>query len=311
MLLGNPYSGGGRLQEATPTVTRVLRAHGVAHELRQAATLSALIDEASRAADAGFGAVVAFGGDGTVNGVVNGLLRAGARIPMGILPAGTANEFVRGLPIPRSLTKAARVLADGIPVAIDAARINDRYFMNIFGIGLDARVAAGASRLRSKLSMRGRAVYYLAGLLELVRDREPIDVEIVTENDSFRGPVLLAAAVNGRMYGERCPSLPAPSLRDGLIDLYVIQNMHRMRSLNAALKLARRSPIPEIMIQRCRHVHITTSQDVEIHVDGNPMAGVREMTITAIPRGVPILMPPDAVGWRPAPVSPEVATASS
>jgi diacylglycerol kinase family enzyme len=209
------------------------------------------------------------------------------------------------------LTKAAAVLAEGVPVPVDAARVNERYFTNIFGIGLDARVAAGASRLRSKLSMRGRAVYYLAGLLEIVRDREPIDAEIVTEHDVFRGPVLLVAAVNGRMYGERCPSLPAPSLRDGLIDLYVIQQMRRMRSLNAALKLARRRPIPEIMIQRCRQVRIVADRDVETHVDGNPMERLRDMTVSAVPRGLEILLPSDAVGWRAAPRVPEAASARS
>ncbi|MDR5696200.1 MAG: YegS/Rv2252/BmrU family lipid kinase, partial [Armatimonadota bacterium] len=251
--------------------------------------------------------VVAVGGDGTVNAVVNGVMRAGARIPVGIIPAGTANEFVRSLPIPRGVQKAAQVLTTGVPAAIDVAEVNGRYFANVLGIGLDARVAAGASRLRDRLSMRGRAVYYLASLLELVSSREPVRVEVVTESDAFSGSVLAIVAVNGRMYGERVPSLPAPGLRDGLLDLYIVRETHRMRSINVTWKVIRRTPVPEVLMQRCGRVTVEADRSIDAHVDGNPLGRARRLEARVVPRGIRVLLPPDALPWRPVPRPVEAA----
>ncbi len=300
LLVANPYAGGGRMAEALPVVERVLRSRGVPYEVREAAGFEALAEAAEAGSRAGFAAVVAVGGDGTVNAVVNGVLRAGGRSAVGIVPAGTANEFVRGLPIPRSLQRATQVLVHAEPVAFDVAEANGRYFANVFGIGFDARVAVGANRLRDRRLLRGRAVYFLASLLELVSGREPLEVEVTTESERFSGRVLLVAVVNGRMYGERVPALPTPSLRDGLLDLYIIQEMRRMRSLNAALKMIRRSPIPEIVIQRCQQVTVEADRAVETHVDGNPMEATRRIHVRVVPRGLRILLPPDALPWKPA-----------
>ncbi len=300
LLVANPYAGGGRIAEALPVVERVLRGRGVSYQIREAAGYEALVQAAEEASRGGFPAVVAVGGDGTVNAVVNGVLRAGGRSAVGIIPAGTANEFVRGLPIPRSVQRATQALVQAQPAAFDVAEANGRYFANVFGIGFDARVAVGANRLRDRRILRGRAVYFLASLLELVSGREPLQVEVTTESERFCGRVLLVAAVNGRMYGERVPSLPTPSLRDGLLDLYIIQEMRRMRSLNAALKMIRRSPIPEIVIQRCREVTVEADRAVEIHVDGNPMQATRRIHARALPRALRILLPPEALPWQPA-----------
>jgi YegS/Rv2252/BmrU family lipid kinase len=300
LVVANPYAGGGRIAEVLPVVERVLRGRGVSFVAREARGYEALAEAAEEASRAGFPAVVAVGGDGTVNAVVNGVLRAGGRSAVGIIPAGTANEFVRGLPIPRSVHRATQALVHAQPAAFDVAEANGRYFANVFGIGFDARVAVGANRLRDRRILRGRAVYFLASLLELVSGREPLEVEVTTESERFCGRVLLVAVVNGRMYGERVPSLPTPSLRDGLLDLYIIQEMRRMRSLNAALKMIRRSPIPEIVIQRCRQVTVEADRAVEIHVDGNPMEATRRIHARVLPRALHILLPPEALPWKPA-----------
>jgi len=300
LVVANPYAGGGRIAEVLPVVERVLRGRGVSYVVREARGYEALAEAAEEGSRGGFPAVVAVGGDGTVNAVVNGVLRAGGHSAVGIIPAGTANEFVRGLPIPRSVQRATQVLVHAQPAAFDVAEANGRYFANVFGIGFDARVAVGANRLRDRRILRGRAVYFLASLLELVSGREPLEVEVTTESERFCGRVLLVAAVNGRMYGERVPSLPTPSLRDGLLDLYIIQEMRRMRSLNAALKMIRRSPIPEIVIQRCRQVTVEADRAVEIHVDGNPMEATRRIHARVLPRALRILLPSEALPWQPA-----------
>lgn len=315
LLVVNPYAGGGRIADALPLVTRALRSRGVAYEVQQAAGFHALVETAERGSRAGFPAVVAVGGDGTVNAVVNGVMRAGGRSALGIIPAGTANEFVRGLPIPRSLQRATQALIHAEPAPFDVAEANGRFFANVFGIGFDARVAVGANRLRDRRILRGRAVYFLASLLELVAGREPLEVEVTTESERFTGRVLLVAVVNGRMYGERVAALPTPSLRDGLLDLYIIQEMRRMRSLNAALKMLRRSPIPEIVIQRCRRVTVDADRPVETHVDGNPMEAARRIQARVLPRALRILLPPDSLPWKAAEdacqLAPEVAPAIS
>jgi len=131
LLIANPYAG--RISDLLPVILRVLRTQRIAYDVRHAARFEELSALAAAAAQEGFRAVVAVGGDGTVNGVANGIMQAGGRLPLGIIPAGTANEFARALPIPRSVVRAVATLAEGVAGAVDIAQVNDRYFLNLFG----------------------------------------------------------------------------------------------------------------------------------------------------------------------------------
>src|SRR5207245_848658 len=112
---------------------------------------------AASAAGEGFERIAAVGGDGTISDVGAGLAGTGAAL--GIIPAGTGNDFCRSLGIPRAPAAAARLLLSGTPRPIDLWRANDHTFLNTAGIGLDAEVAYQANRGGG---LRGMLAYLLA-----------------------------------------------------------------------------------------------------------------------------------------------------
>jgi diacylglycerol kinase (ATP) len=104
-------------------------------------------DRAAQAAEEGR-AVVIVGGDGSIHEVANGILSTGKRIPLGIIPAGSGNDYAwHALKLPQNPAAAIERAFHGRLVEMDAGRVNKRFFVNAFGVGLDANIAAEANRL--------------------------------------------------------------------------------------------------------------------------------------------------------------------
>jgi len=166
------------------------------------------------AADRAHDLIVAAGGDGTINEVVNGL----AGRPLGILPFGTVNVFAKELGIPARLAAAWRVLETGRTRTVDLGCAEfggqTRHFVQLAGVGFDARaVRATTWALKTKL---GPLSYVVAGLKLLRQPHAPVEV----------APGIAGAAVlvgNGRYYGGKVRMFPRARLDDGLLDVCVFE----------------------------------------------------------------------------------------
>ncbi len=136
-IIYNPTSGREALKRDLVDILNILE--GAGYETSAYATTpeeNSAQNEAKRAAQAGFDLIVAAGGDGTINEVVNGIAGLKKRPKLGIIPAGTTNDYARALRIPReSPVEAAKVIAAGKSVKIDIGQANEKYFVNIAGVG--------------------------------------------------------------------------------------------------------------------------------------------------------------------------------
>src|SRR5699024_7213658 len=124
---------------------------------------------ASTAVERGFDLIVAVGGDGTINEVINGIAGHEHRPKLGIIPAGTTNDFAKALNIPRDTKKALKIITNNHSKKLDIGKVNDQYFMNIAGGGELTEVSY---EVPSKLkTMIGQLEYYFRGieLLQLCR----------------------------------------------------------------------------------------------------------------------------------------------
>jgi len=119
--------------------------------------------------EAGFTHVIAMGGDGTINEVVNGIVKSGTLYPLGVIPAGSGNDFARVTGIPIDPMEAIELLVSGEERVIDLGYIvDDRYFVNGVGIGIDAQVARDVLGMNH---LRGTAAYLYAAVKEVIRSR--------------------------------------------------------------------------------------------------------------------------------------------
>lgn len=166
--------------------------------------------------------VVVAGGDGTLNYVVNALMRHSLSIPIGILPAGTANDFAGALGMSNNLQKAARQIAYGVvePIdcgvveSIDRADKHEIYFVNIFSFGIFTTTSQHTPEELKHLM--GRAAYMIEALKELKKVRG-IPLTITADGDAFYYPTLMGLVLNGETAG-RVPLARRSSLRDGVFD---------------------------------------------------------------------------------------------
>jgi diacylglycerol kinase (ATP) len=294
LIVANLRSGGGRGRDILPLVTRALRRAGREYDLIVAptgeATAPLLTDFLARHA-AGFDHVAVIGGDGTLNGAVNGILASGIDMPLGIIPSGTGNEIVRSLGIPKDPEKAAQIILRGQVCPVDVGRVNNRYFLHIFGLGYDVQVVKMVNTLRSRYRLaRNRSVYYLATLLLLSSGFDPFPVQVQAGERVFRGSAIMIVAANGRMYGERLLALPAPSLSDGLLDVYLLQEL-KTRSFRKAARLLRRLPVPELSVQRCSSLRIWVDKRREAQVDGSLLGPSQMFDLSLLPRRISVMHP--------------------
>ena len=189
---------------------------------------------AREAVESGADTVVAVGGDGTVNEVLNGLARTD--VGLGIIPAGTANDFARQVGIPDDSGQAMDIILKRKPVHIDTAAMNGRRFLNVSSAGVGAEATA-ETPADAKASL-GPVAYFITGLRKLA-GLEPKRARFEGPGFQLDGEFLLFAVGNARATGGGTLVTPRASVRDGLLDLCIVEAMPRGDFAKLVLRVKR------------------------------------------------------------------------
>jgi diacylglycerol kinase (ATP) len=250
---------------------------------------------AQEAAGDGAEAVVAIGGDGTVNEVVNGLLRVPeARRPaFGVVPDGTGNDygFLLGLR-PGDLDGAARVIASGATKVLDAGEVNGRFFANSVGLGFDGAVAEIAAKVRY---LKGFPAY-LWSVFAVLRTWENFELTCTCDGRTISGRAFLAAVANGPRSGGGFLLAPGAKPDDGVLDVCRLGDLGKLEALRHLPKALDGSHVglPWATILRAREVVLASDRPLTAHVDGNLATGVAHpdpLRIRILPRALRVLAP--------------------
>ena len=219
----------------------------------------------ARAADRGTDAVIACGGDGTLNEVVNGL--DGREIPLGVIPLGTANDFARQTGIPEDADHAMDVILRRSPVRIDTASMNGRRFLNVStgGVGAEATAETPAD---FKASL-GPLAYAITAVRKLAGN----DVRHATfTSATFDLDVdFMAFAVgSARVTGGGTMMTPDASVTDGLLDLCVIEAMSRrdFAMVSLRVKTGEHVGLPGVHYAQLPWLKVTGTELLSVNLDG-------------------------------------------
>jgi diacylglycerol kinase (ATP) len=220
-LIYNPSSGREIVRRRLPDILDLLEAAGYETSCYATRGEYDATEEAERAVARGFDVIIAAGGDGTINEVVNGMAEKPARPALGIIPCGTSNDFARAIGVPKSINRACRIVAEGRRKRVDVGRINNRYFINIAGGGTLTQLTY---EVPSKLkTLIGQLAYYMKGLEKLpflhpshmrleTRDGVVVDEEI-----------MLFLIANSHTVGGFDRLAPGADLSDGKLDCIVVK----------------------------------------------------------------------------------------
>lgn len=205
---------------------------------------------ATEAIARGFTTIVCVGGDGTTANVANAILHSGADTRLGVIPAGTGNDFAKILGTSgESLGMVARRSVDPASARVDAGRVEDNFFLNSCGFGFDVAVLQGLGDVRW---LKGNAVYLYTALTQLLSFRGlhvTVESTALTRKRSLHMMVLIA---NGPYFGGGLPIAPTASITDGELDAVAVHDVRAIRRLRllAAVALGRHAAHPAVHIER-------------------------------------------------------------
>lgn len=221
-IIYNPTSGREALKRDLVDILNILE--GAGYETSAYATTpeeNSAQNEAKRAAQAGFDLIVAAGGDGTINEVVNGIAGLKKRPKLGIIPAGTTNDYARALRIPReSPVEAAKVIAAGKSVKIDIGQANEKYFVNIAGGGLLTELTYSVpSQLKSLFGY----LAYLAKGAEMLPRMKAVNMHLEYDEGVYEGKASMFLVALTNSIGGFEQIVPDASLDDGKFTMIVVK----------------------------------------------------------------------------------------
>ena len=241
----------------------------------------------ARAEAANYDLIVAAGGDGTINEVANGLVHTNTTL--GALPIGTGNVWVRELRQSLDPQLAARQLAQGSIHQIDLGLANDRYFLLMAGIGLDAAIT---QEVRSADKKRlGRLAYIVKSLPLLWRLRGTRS-RISIDGTPLKGNALFVLISNSRLYGGVLNIAYRATVTDGLLDVCVMLGDTALAAPQLLLGILLRGygTIPGLEYFQAERVEIACSRPLPVQVDGDAI-GTTPMTFSIAPRALRVLLP--------------------
>lgn len=304
-LIVNPIAGRGAGQRSLPLLRRLLAQHGLSYDLQLTERPWHAAELARQAAREGIPAVVAVGGDGTSNEVLNGLMLArqeqgeNRSAPMlGILGVGRGNDFAYGMGFPSGLEAGVAGLQNCQPRRVDIGWVaggdypQGRYFGNGVGIGFDAVVGFVAARMTR---LRGFLNYMLAALKTIYVYYRAPKVRIETDQAAFELSALMVSIMNGRRMGGGFYMAPHAQVDDGWLDFCIAEQVSKGRILSLIPHFMRgdQASQPSIQTGRTHTITVTALEgSLPAHADGETLCTQGEsLTARLIPGAIEILSP--------------------
>ena len=229
-------------------------------------------------------AVVAVGGDGTVAEVAEGLLGTGC--PLGIVPAGTGNDYRRSLDIPDDTINALDVILQDRRRKVDTVNINGRTFLNIVTVGFDVEVVKRAAKYKAF----GEASYTLAAI-DRAFFAKPNRAQVMIDGEGGEREFLLFAAGCGAYYGGGMNPLPGADPYDGLLDVCLIDKVSTFKilSLLPKYKIGAHSELKMSHFSRAKHIKIISEKPLSVNADGDVLPPITELEYQIEPGNLTVL----------------------
>ena len=301
-IIVNPTSGRGAGEGAASIIDQMLSDHGLEFDMVRTQRPWQAAELAQQAVTDGYDVVVAAGGDGTANEVLNGLMWAkmagSGSAAMGILSVGRGNDFAFGMGVPDDLAAGCQALAQNHRRTVDVGRVvggqypEGRYFGNGVGIGFDAVVGFVALEMKR---LSGFPSYIVAALKTIFLYYKAPLVRIEYDDQTFTMPALMVSIMNGRRMGGGFLMAPEGEVDDGLLDLCIAKQVSRARifTLIPRFMAGTQATQKPIRTGRTQRIVVTAVEGIlPAHADGETLCTEGEQLIVELlPSQIDILCP--------------------
>ncbi len=243
-----------------------------------------------------FDLVIAVGGDGTLNEVVNGVIASTSEVPIAIIPAGTVNDFSNFLGIPKEINSFCQMIRDYNIINVDAGKAGDKYFINVAAAGLLTDIAYKVS-VDAKTVM-GKLAYYAQGVIDFPQQIfKSIDIVVDSEEQKFeQKDALMFIVTNTPSVGGFKKLAPKAKIDDSKLDVFIIHRPELGKALTLFVQLLKGEHINNTDVTYFQteklNINCKNINNFCVDIDGEQGCNL-PVTIEAVPKAVKFLVPKD------------------
>jgi diacylglycerol kinase (ATP) len=231
-------------------------------------------------------AVVAVGGDGTVNLV--GTMLIGRNLPMGIIPLGSGNGLSKDLKIPQDFDQALQVISQFKIRAIDTLKINNIPSLHLSDVGFNALIV----KRFSEGDRRGPGAYAWNLMKEYV-GYQPKEYKIVTDKETYQGKAFMVTIANANMFGSNATINPDGEVDDGIFEICILTEFPKTAGINILYQMYR-SDINQSLysnIFKCKYATIYNVEKELVQIDGEPVEPEEKLAVRILPHSLKVILP--------------------
>lgn len=284
----NPIAGAGRSAKSFARVQALLEQQGQDFGFAVTEYPGHAVELTKAALTAGERRIVAVGGDGTVNEVASALW--GSEAVMGILPFGTGNDLGRTLGLPTQPEEALKVALMGRVLPMDAGLANERFFLNVAGLGFDVDVLIRTEKFKKRLN---GMLPYLLGVIQAIFNLRVFHLRMRTGKSvqEMDGSVLVIG--NGQYFGGGMMPTPKADLFDGKFDICVVKDMPKRRYIPVLAHVVKGThlDLPEVLYFQAEEITVEAPLGQPLELDGE-LCGSTPVTFRLLPGAIPMLVRP-------------------
>lgn len=231
--------------------------------------------------------VVAVGGDGTVNEVASALVHSETRLA--VVPYGSGNGFAMHLGLGRNPQKALSFLNDTKELLIDSCTVNEHFYVNLAGVGFDARVAYELNNSKT----RGFQAYFKNSFQQGIKYKNQEYQIQYDDEEKVEGKFLSVTVANASMFGYNFTIAPNADLSDGVLDVVHIKDAPKYRYFANMHRYLNRSILktPLTHLRFAKKISVKSNEPVYYHIDGEGMITEEELVFSIIPDSLKVLVP--------------------
>lgn len=266
-IIYNPTAGKEAVKKELPFILETLEKEGYETSAHATTGEGDATEEARRSVERRYDLVVVAGGDGTINEVVNGLGEQEYRPKLGIIPAGTTNDFARALHIPRDIKKAMEIIVSNQSMRLDIGKVNDQFFINIAGGG---RLTELTYDVPIKLkTVLGQLAYYIKGI-EMLPSLKPERTRIEYDGEVFDEDIMLFLISNSNSVGGFEKLAPDARLDDGYFDLLILKKVNLAEFIHIASLALRGAHLNsnDVLYVRAKNIKVHPTEQMLLNIDG-------------------------------------------
>jgi len=280
----NPVAGKGATKKMIPIINKQFK------DLEMDMKISKCVGDATKIAKENcvfYTDIISVGGDGTLTEVIDGL--KGYNGNLGVLPAGTGNDFSRALALPKSIEGCLEVIINGKNKKVDVLKANNHRFINVASFGIDGGVIIETDKIKQKIP--GTPAYIISSL-KAIANFKPYSVRIKIDEKILDREIVLAAVGNGAFFGGGMHITPEAKLDDQLLDVVIANKTTKVKLVNLFSKLFKGTHMNDSCVEhyKCHRFSIESQDDIYINTDGN-LIGKIPATISIEEEKISILIP--------------------